>query len=425
MQPLFFIWIFLGGYSLYITKDLFSASKIYLVVFFVFFGEGFYKTYSHLSITLAIYMLLLFALVIIGVERRGLSMVYLKLESISDINHHLIKRIWLFSLVPLAAQLYLVSAMGGVQGYMLSIVTRVSDWQGYGVVLLLIKSINLLNYIYFIEIVSSKKNYRSIALFVLHFCLFSFIAIISGSRSMLLWNLVYMLIFYHYFIKPVSIPSAIMMAVLALSLAMFLGVVRDAYKGNTAPSIELSSAEDIFNTSNFSYGVFPIEVLIEQDTLLDIRWGSTYLTVFTNLIPRFMWPEKPDPGGVVLTKDFLGDPHSGKSNYTTGIIGEAFINYGYSVGVIISGVILSLIYCVFFWYVRYVKSRLYKSNISLLSLGVYPIVLFGTPGFLHAEFTNSTLTLFVFKIFLYIVLVFFLSLRFCEKYEQDNIYIKK
>jgi hypothetical protein len=91
-----------------------------------------------------------------------------------------------------------------------------------------------------------------------------------------------------------------------------------------------------------SYGVDPLEVIFsapEKPPLL----GSTYLTLATNLIPRYFWPDKPDTGGIIFTREYTDD-QSGLSYYATGAITEAIMNFGKGAGLVFGVVEIFIIF---------------------------------------------------------------------------------
>jgi hypothetical protein len=60
------------------------------------------------------------------------------------------------------------------------------------------------------------------------------------------------------------------------------------------------------------------------------------------MVPRIWWPDKPPPGGVVLTTEYADDAWFGASNLSTGIIAESVINFGEPIGSIFGFSVLSL-----------------------------------------------------------------------------------
>lgn len=63
-----------------------------------------------------------------------------------------------------------------------------------------------------------------------------------------------------------------------------------------------------------------------------MQHGKTYLTVFTNFIPRYIYPDKPDTGGISFTKIYTGNKYRGLSNLATDSITEGIVNFGLVMG---------------------------------------------------------------------------------------------
>ncbi len=53
-----------------------------------------------------------------------------------------------------------------------------------------------------------------------------------------------------------------------------------------------------------------------------------------------MWPGKPDSAGLVITKEYLGDPWLGAGNNSAGLLAESIMNFGFVIGICVSFVIL-------------------------------------------------------------------------------------
>lgn len=403
--------IFLSFLSYITSKDIFSPSKIYLVIFFVFFGEAIFSIDKSSYFYFICFILLIFSLVLMVLEKNGLriSFVNLKKEDKLDINKGEVLTIWLLTMVPVSAQILFINEMGGLVSYIAGIGARVSLWKGFGIYLLLIKLINIINLIYFIKVVSRKVTSFDKLFYLANFSIFVCLSLLSGSRSMLLWNLVFMTIYYHYIIKPISLPKALSMFFLVVLTAMVMGVIRDGYSIDDSGSFSsgVSVEEKLINPANFTYGTKPIHLLLELNELNELSHGKTYLTVFTNLIPRSVFPNKPDPGGVVFTRDILNDPFEGNSYYSTGIVGEAFINFGYELGIIFVFFQLFIIYFFMSLYVKKLNASVKPEKLELF--GVYPFILFGLPAYLYAEFTTNTLSIFFFKVFIFYFLLMLIN----------------
>lgn len=402
-----FIFIILLILSFIKRTDIFSPLKIFLLNIIVFWGDIFIRDYNA---TVNVYFLtiLSFGLIIFVLEGKS--------DKISDHNKieftsrkNIWIKLWILTLIPVFAQLALIVKMGGIEGYIYSIGLRVKEWSSLGIYIILIRTISIINLVYFYLIVKSRKtSYKEKLSFYLNLLIFIIIALLSGSRSTLLVNFILMAIIYYYFVKKISISRFLLIGVSALSIAMIIGIARNGYSykdGELKTGLSNENRSKKIETSNFSYGLFPLEIISEQEYLKSYRLGSTYLSAVTNLIPRSLWPEKPDTGGVIFTTEYH-NIHQGYSNYSTGFIVEGIINYGYFVGTIFAYLLLFFIYWLFTSYFKKSHSFPFLRKLIVYDLS-YVCFLYLIPTYLHGEFTTVTHSIFINKILVIWFVVYF------------------
>ena len=78
--------------------------------------------------------------------------------------------------------------------------------------------------------------------------------------------------------------------VMILSFASVYGVVRETLSvddGNF--SVGLDNQEQVYKSEWMEFGTFPFERIINA-TEVKKHYGSTYVTVITNFVPRNIWP---------------------------------------------------------------------------------------------------------------------------------------
>ncbi|GGK60681.1 hypothetical protein GCM10007963_30930 [Lutibacter litoralis] len=196
---------------------------------------------------------------------------------------------------------------------------------------------------------------------------------------------------------------------------MIVGISREGYKienGKLKSGLNNSEVSINFSKfSNFQYGLQPLEKTIDQTNLFELEYGLTYLTAVTNLIPRKIWPNKPESGGVIITKKHFGDPFGGFSNYTTGLIPEAIINFGILGGVLIAPLILGVLIMFLLNYQKKLKYLMVRNSSfkkNILILGVYPFLLIGINSYTYAEFTTNTISMMVYKVLLFVICLNFI-----------------
>jgi hypothetical protein len=114
-------------------------------------------------------------------------------------------------------------------------------------------------------------------------------------------------------------------------------------------------------------------VRIINDGVIPMKWGIDYLNVFTNMVPRFIWPGKPD---VFYGNEFgqLAGMLSPSDEYTSISVtlpGEAYLNF-HIAGVLVAGVLAAIFS---FMYSLYKRLRCYDSWV-LLYVAAIPTMLY-------------------------------------------------
>jgi len=100
--------------------------------------------------------------------------------------------------------------------------------------------------------------------------------------------------------------------------------------------------------------------------------GETIVTsIAAALLPRFVWPDKPEAGGRVMICRFLGDCHTLKYSYDIGQLGEGYVNFG-----VIGGAIFMFFYG---WFIRLSYNILANISIRHETLILWvPMIFFAT-----------------------------------------------
>lgn len=105
--------------------------------------------------------------------------------------------------------------------------------------------------------------------------------------------------------------------------------------------------------------------------------GETIITsIAAAFVPRFLWQDKPEVGGVELTCRFLGDCTKRKYSYNIGQLGESYVNFG-----IVGGAIFMFFYGYFMRF-SYVKI----CNLSIR----YPTLILWIPLFFFMSISLET-----------------------------------
>jgi oligosaccharide repeat unit polymerase len=281
--------------------------------------------------------------------------------------------------------------MGGISSYSGVLAHRVVEWRGLGHILLLIKLMMPINLVYFtIGLVYRKKRQMLWwSFFLLHLAVFIVIALLSGSRGFLLLHFVFMLVIYHYLRKPIKLKYAIVAGVAMLLIASYLGAIRNKLKNQKSIGALLETPGEKLNLKTFSYGTKPLDIIFSRE-FTNFKYGTTFLTAVTNFIPRRIWPEKLDSGGVVLTKFARGWQYTGTTHSGTGLIVEGIINFGYTLGVVSGFTALLLIMMVNIRFYHYfIKHILNFKGLRLVYLlAFYPYIMGITSNLLFGEFCH-------------------------------------
>jgi len=268
-------------------------------------------------------------------------------------EHSLIVAVWCISIAPIIAQMALLAHFGGVEPYLSAVSVRHMAFRGLGPLAEVAKSIGVINIFYYAAVVINARRRMVVFFFLVHLVLSSTIILLSGSRTSLLMNLLMLAIITHYARKRISYGVAAVIACVFLLAATVIAVVRLQQSTFTLEEglqeiveSRLTETERQSTTLHFKYALIPMEVVLSDGGAHELKYGSTYLTIFTNIIPRDLWPEKPDPASRIMTTEYLGNMWNGNSEVNAGFLGEAMINFGILPGIVtgVSGLGLILMW---------------------------------------------------------------------------------
>ena len=409
------------------NKDYFSPVKFYLAYLFMYFFDIFINNYTfkiHLVYLYLISLGFVFILIENYIMKDMVLETKLKWYRSLKSQRKFIYLIWFLSSIPILAQFYLIYLDGGIIGYINKIGLRVDGWKGLGPILVLKKILPLLNYIYLIVglnfSVKNKKQWWM--LYLIHFLILIFIGLLSGSRGSTLDIFIVLLVCANYFKKRISILKISSLAIILLSTAILLSFARSNLYYNDGLKFKSTNdySEIEYDVQLTKYGLIPLKYLYEDKKYTDLKYGETFLTVVTNFIPRKLWPSKPDTGGLVLTKYYAKPGYSDYSNFSTGLVGESIINFGYNLGIIYSFIFFVIIaILVVKYYRKFLKiissNESLHSNIIFLRTTVYFIILQRVlAANLLGEFTNIFFTL-IQKLILFELVFYFIKKQLVSK----------
>lgn len=318
------------------NEDMFSPAKLFLVTFAMFHAGALYTDLSILAggmifLVLAVGFVMTFyegqvAQHLPSMRKRWRLIDPREMPDFSN-------AIWVMAAPAVLAQLFMIQQFGGITGYIDSLNTRVVDWAGYGWARALINLIAPLNLIYFALGLQTRRERLWWIKYGLFFLTVLTLGALSGSRSGLLSAFVLQLFLFHYLRSPVKGRTAGLLAAALIVSAFALGVMRNGVKfEDGAIAFGTFDQQSEASLSSFNAGVQALKVITEAP-FMPLAHGSTFVSVVTNAVPRAIWPEKPDPGGVFFTKNYTGDAWLGFSNLAPTFLGEFLINFGWAGGV--------------------------------------------------------------------------------------------
>lgn len=348
--------------SFHRNKDIFSPVKLYSVFNFIFYMDVFFNTYGDMVLVtyfLMCVLLLVFSLVEPPSAHKKINIVKINIGSSAIFS------IWCMSFASIVNQVVIINELGGVVNYIGNLAYRVEYFKGRGYVIVLNNIIATMNVIYFSVMLMRKEVPKlSWLLFVVHFAIFLFIALLSGSRSFLLMTILVEIVVYHYIRKDFTILKIAPYIIIIAILVAVLGTLRNTvstYEGELKLS---SEGEFKLESTHFKYGLIPLDIVFSSEDK-PLFFGSTYFSLITNFIPRVIYSDKLDTGGVAFTKMYTGDQWGGLSNLSTGAITEGIINFGHPVGLVVGLLTLGV--------PMYFGLRLYSQLNKIIS-GSYPYI---------------------------------------------------
>lgn len=377
------------------NKDIFSPVKIYLS-YTVFFYLGIYTDEVRWE-TLVCYAALLISV--------GICLIFeprytASRKNIYFPNHFRLRMtIWLLSVPGVLIKIYLIYDAGGISEYASSLVFRVRDWAGLGHLTIWFNMLPALSLVYFCSIiVDVKKSWKSIFGYGIHFVVFLMIGMLTGSRSYVAITFLGMIMMYSYLVRSVRLIWIAVAIVFLIIVVGLIGAARNNF-GNDDLLGSITSSEQ-FETMQIRYGIMPLEIVFEgsENPLLG---GTTYLSLLTNFIPRTIYPDKFETGGIAFTRIYTRDQYGGLSNLATGAIAEGILNFGFSFGIFI-GLFLNLIFlvtgCILY---RTFFSENRKIPATIFHLVIYFYIILGAARFSFAEFTDIIFSLFLYALLPY------------------------
>jgi len=395
MLLLIAILFFVGG-AIAVTSngDTFSPAKFFIAFYLLFHIGAFFEPPDAFVVGLIALPLFLAVLMALNEATQTQYLPSAK-QAIPpalprSVDYRSVLVLWALSVPSLFAQYVMISELGGIEGYVQSIGTRVQDWSGFGWARTLIGIMSALNIAYFAIGLVRRRGGVWWALFALHFIATFTLGFGSGSRGGMLNILALLAITLHYLRRPISLSLASILVAALIGTASIIGVARSNLKIQDGQlTTGLATSTESFSFNSFFYGVEPIAIIANTPHLV-LAKGSTFLSFFTNAIPREIYPDKPDTGGVFFTVNYAGDAWMGLSNLTPTFLGEWIINFGYFWG--IAGFFLAyglIQHGLIRWYSRLLRNPARRRDrLFAVDVVIYIHVVWAAVALMVGEFTN-------------------------------------
>ncbi|SGY94178.1 O-antigen polymerase [Moritella viscosa] len=389
------------------NKDLFSPVKIF-VFFNVFYYLDIYIN-SYDFIVIITYGCQCLILLIMALIEPVLSDEKIYTKKV-HLNRKVILSIWGLSVISIINQIVVIIELGGVVNYIGNLAFRVEYFKGRGYIIILNNLISIMNVLYFALLLNSKNaSKKNWLFFYFHFLFFVGIALLSGSRSFLLMTILVEIIVFNYVSKKLTVVKIMPFIISIMFMIALLGGVRNAV---TTSDGELSVNDDSMKmeSTHFKYGLIPLEIIYNSPSR-ELSYGMTYASLFTNFIPRSIYPDKLDTGGIVFTKRYTGDQWGGLSNLATGTVTEGIINFGFSFGAIIG--FLSLVVFYISGLILYSKlPKLLIKEYSFTYVVLYIYIMLAFARISYSEFSYTFFTYAFYYLIPAIILIVLSKIKF-------------
>jgi len=204
--------------------------------------------------------------------------------------------------------------------------------------------------------VSTKKYLIVILLFIM----IALVTLIKPSRGLFLTAFLATLLSYHYFIKRLTVKKALIYFVCLSAISVLIvhkRFVNIDHYSTLDPLFNIFEGRIIFENTYIIYDYL--------ENTQDYRWGGTYLTAITHMIPKSFIPiKKKIPTSVWFEQYFSGNIAEKSSGRMFSIVAEAYMNF-FLLGPFLIGVFYT--YFLKTLYLSMIKTI--KNRNSMISIG--------------------------------------------------------
>ncbi|MBI9036436.1 MAG: O-antigen polysaccharide polymerase Wzy, partial [Bacteroidales bacterium] len=176
-----------------------------------------------------------------------------------------------------------------------------------------------------------------------------------GGRSDVVGFVIAILVVFHLIYKPISNLWLLLIGSFAVVYGYVMKSWRHVMGGMTSGdffygktefihNFKISDFYSFFGSTDLSDIRFFIVIHKHYDSLVDYKYGETFLRIFYQIVPRSIWPDKPLDLSLEAAHLYLPGARAGTP---PGFLPELYMNFGI-IGVIIGsitlGIVLSKVY---------------------------------------------------------------------------------
>lgn len=249
-------------------------------------------------------------------------------------------------LITLLLQVYVYQEFGGILGYIFTFESGDDGFTGWGWVFMISESFPILVLMAFA--VAARKNKALRRWSIIAFFLVLFIGLkilfggLRGSRGNTIWSIFWALGIIHYWIRPLTrtfiISGLIFLIVFMYSFGVYKSHGLRTFNAMTAPLALTEMAKEggrTFDTMMLGdFGRSDVQAYLlyriaDTGTEYSYKWGQTYISGLTLLIPQSIRPELVGKREAGTEAQYGRSSDNFLSSRIYGLAGEAILNWGF------------------------------------------------------------------------------------------------
>ncbi len=270
-------------------------------------------------------------------------------------------------IIMFSTQVLIYARYGGIFGYITTFTEKTDDFEGQGFLFLISESFPII-LLFLIALLLRKSKHKKNILLIFSFLLIYFIIRIffgglRGSRSNILWAMIWAVGVIHLWLRPLSRKfiyfGIIILIVFALGYDVYKKAGSDVLKAiqhkgsllevseKSGRGIDTVLLDDLSRTNVQAYVLYK---LVAYPDSYQLALGRSYLGDISILIPKKIWPDriptKVKEGTDIIKGQGSYDKYDYISSRIYGLTGEFMLNFGYlftPLTFIILGVYVALI----------------------------------------------------------------------------------